>query len=251
MLSYSKTSARGHKGTYARSGGKINRGFEGGQAKLSQRLPKRGFRKNRFNTHEDLEYINLGKIAYSIQKGVLDPHETITMKHLFEAGVITKIRFGVKVLGGGQHKLAALSQAMGVPIRLEVSDATAQAVEAIKQTGGTISSVYRTPLIMRYYLKPHKYPDYVDLKTPMPSPKRLKRLELLREKGIEVSYPAAPWHTDHQEQLEAERLARLKRIAQAEHADLLPELPADRSEGVGLDRPRIQRKQLYQTFKYV
>lgn len=111
--------------------------------------------------------------------------------------------------------------------------------------------VYRPRVIMRQYLKPHKYPDFLSLKTPMPSPKRLKRLEHLREKGIEVTYPAAPWHTYHKEQLEEEQANRLKRIAQAEHAGLLPELPADRSEGVGLDRPRIQRKQLFKTFKYV
>ena len=47
-----KTSGRGHKGTYARSGGQINRGFEGGQSTMSKRFPKRGFRSNRFNTME-------------------------------------------------------------------------------------------------------------------------------------------------------------------------------------------------------
>ncbi len=41
-----KTSGRGMKGTYQRSGGFINRGFEGGQAPMSKRFPKRGFRIN-------------------------------------------------------------------------------------------------------------------------------------------------------------------------------------------------------------
>lgn len=87
-------------------------------------MPKRGFRKNRFNKYEDLEQINLDKIAYHIQKGDLNPHETITIKHLFDAGVVKKIEYGVKVLGRGHLKLLGLSQAMGVPISLEVSDAT-------------------------------------------------------------------------------------------------------------------------------
>ena len=67
------------------------------------------------------------------------------MKHLFESGVITKIRHGVKILGRGHERLLAF----GVPISLEASDATQGAVDAIKATGGSIQVVYRTPLIMR------------------------------------------------------------------------------------------------------
>ena len=63
---------------------------------------------------------------------------------------------------------------------------------------------YRTPLHMRYYLKPHKLPEYKTLKEPMPPQKRVKKLEALREKGISVEYPRAPWFTDNQETLAAE-----------------------------------------------
>jgi len=42
------------------------------------------------------------------------------MKALFEAGVLSKIRHGVKILGAGADKLVAL----GKPISLEASDAT-------------------------------------------------------------------------------------------------------------------------------
>ena len=38
-----KTAGRGHKGLYARSGGKVRAGFEGGQMPLVRRIPKRGF----------------------------------------------------------------------------------------------------------------------------------------------------------------------------------------------------------------
>ena len=38
-----KTAGRGHKGQKARSGGRVRRGFEGGQMPLIRRLPKRGF----------------------------------------------------------------------------------------------------------------------------------------------------------------------------------------------------------------
>ena len=38
-----KTGGRGHKGQTSRSGGRIARGFEGGQMPLARRLPKYGF----------------------------------------------------------------------------------------------------------------------------------------------------------------------------------------------------------------
>ena len=38
-----KTAGRGHKGQWARSGGGVRIGFEGGQMPMTRRLPKRGF----------------------------------------------------------------------------------------------------------------------------------------------------------------------------------------------------------------
>ena len=38
-----KTSGKGHKGQWARSGGGVRPGFEGGQMPLIRRVPKRGF----------------------------------------------------------------------------------------------------------------------------------------------------------------------------------------------------------------
>lgn len=140
---------------------------------------------------------------------------------------------------------------MGEPIRLEASDATEGAVAAISSTGGSIEMTYRTPLLLRHYLKPHKFPEYTELKSPMPSPKRVKKLEKLRAKGLEVSYPDAPWFTYQREQLEAEAEAAKKRIATAAYADLLPEYPADRSEGASADKPRVQREQLISVHKYL
>ena len=47
---FGKTSGKGHKGLKSRSGGRVRRGFEGGQMPLQKRVPKFGFssRKNRF-----------------------------------------------------------------------------------------------------------------------------------------------------------------------------------------------------------
>ena len=43
-----KTSTRGHKGQWARSGGGVRPNFEGGQMPLTRRLPKIGFNNKRF-----------------------------------------------------------------------------------------------------------------------------------------------------------------------------------------------------------
>jgi hypothetical protein len=139
---------------------------------------------------------------------------------------------------------------LGIPINIEVSDASASAIEVIKSTGGKISMQYRTPLLMRYHIKPHKFSDHKTLKTPMPPPKTLLKLEKIREKGIEVSYPRAPWYTDNKEAILAEAAETERRIKNAQFADLLPQLPADRSEGVSKDKPRIEKKELPRIIKY-
>jgi len=40
---FGKTAGRGHKGQKSRSGGHVNRGFEGGQMPIYRRIPKFGF----------------------------------------------------------------------------------------------------------------------------------------------------------------------------------------------------------------
>ena len=55
------------KGTYARAGGTVARGFEGGQNPLHKRFPKFGMQKFRFNNGTIFEQLNLGKLAYHIE----------------------------------------------------------------------------------------------------------------------------------------------------------------------------------------
>jgi len=86
------TSTHGHKGQKARSGGKVSRGFEGGQMPLSRRLPKRGF-KNPFR--QEYEIVNLGALARFPSGTVVDPEK------LRSSGLVKKARWAVKVLGKG------------------------------------------------------------------------------------------------------------------------------------------------------
>lgn len=110
------------------------RGFEGGQSGMKLRLPKRGFRKKRFNNGQQLESLRLTKILEFIEKGHISAHEPITIKVMFESGLLSKCKHGVKILGSGGRRLKDL----GVPLHLEASDASASTIEAIKSTGGNI-----------------------------------------------------------------------------------------------------------------
>ena len=82
----------------------------------------------------------------------------------------------------------------------------------------------------------------------MPPPKKVKKLESQRRKGFEVEYPAAPWYTDNVEKIEKEYLDRKDRIKNAENAQYLEHLPAERKPTP--DRIRYQREAIYHEFKF-
>ena len=120
-----KTSARGQKGQKARSGVAI-KGFEGGQMPLHRRLPKRGF-YNPFSTHYN--EINVGRIQQAVDAGKLDAKATVTVDALIAAGLISKARDGVKILGQGEIK---------AKLAFEVAAASKSAIAAIEGAGGSV-----------------------------------------------------------------------------------------------------------------
>ena len=120
-----KTGGRGVKGQKARTGVSI-KGFEGGQMPLHRRLPKRGF--NNIGA-TDLNEVNLGRIQEAVDAGRLDAAATVTIETLVAAGVCSKPRDGVKILGVGELK-AKLS--------FEVFRASKSAVAAIEKAGGSV-----------------------------------------------------------------------------------------------------------------
>ena len=193
---WGKTCGDGHKGQGARKG-RPRPGFEGGQAPMSRRFPKFGSRPHRFNNGTELAQLNLGKLAYHIDHGHLDTSKVITQKDLKDAGVISKVKDGIKLLSKGADRFKELN----VRLDLEITDASQTALEAIKEAGGSVSHKYRTDLLMRQHLVPHKFSQHKSLKTPMPAPFKVKKLEKLREKGIDVDYPRAPWYNDNFEKI--------------------------------------------------
>ena len=123
-----KQSGRGGKGQTARSGVRI-KGFEGGQMPLHRRQPKRGF-----NPPSRLIYneVNLGRIQRAIDAGKLDPAERITVESLMKAGVVTRQRDGVKILGVGAWTARAA---------FEVDAASKSAAAAIEKAGGSLKTL--------------------------------------------------------------------------------------------------------------
>ena len=91
-----KTCGKGHKGQKSRSGGKVGRGFEGGQMPLQRRLPKKGF-TNIFRTEYNV--ISLETIAK------LNPSETVTSELLRERNIV-KRPGPVKLLSDGEVSTA-------------------------------------------------------------------------------------------------------------------------------------------------
>ncbi len=88
-----KTAGRGQKGQWARSGGGVRVGFEGGQMPLARRIPKRGF-NNIFA--KPLESVNVSVLEKFEDGAVVDAQA------LLDAGILSKCRYGVKFLGNGE-----------------------------------------------------------------------------------------------------------------------------------------------------
>jgi large subunit ribosomal protein L15 len=113
-----KTSGKGHKGQKARSGGSIKPGFEGGQMPLQRRLPKRGFTSI---NKKDYNLVNLRDLD------CFDADTTINLELYGKAGLVKKMKDGIKILADGE-----LSKALTV----QAHKFSRAAVEKIEAAGG-------------------------------------------------------------------------------------------------------------------
>ncbi len=96
------TSARGHKGQKARSGGYHKVGFEGGQMPLARRLPKRGFNNKFKKFYNVINLRDLKDIAQGTQ---------VDLNYLKENKVVKQSYGSLKVLGVGElpHALTIIA----------------------------------------------------------------------------------------------------------------------------------------------
>ena len=115
-----KTAGRGHKGQWARSGGGVRPGFEGGQMPLQRRIPKRGF-VNVFATNYAV--INVKDLNVFEDGAVVDEQAIV------EAGLLKKTLDGVKVLGKGEltKKLTVNEAAFSESAKQKIEEAGGKA----------------------------------------------------------------------------------------------------------------------------
>ncbi|MBQ8844424.1 MAG: 50S ribosomal protein L15 [Candidatus Gastranaerophilales bacterium] len=117
-----KTSGKGHKGQWARSGGGVRPGFEGGNIPLIRKIPIRGF--NNYNFRKRYSTVNVGSLE------IYEPNTEITLELLYADRVVGKIEpNGLKVLGGGE---------LTKPLIIKASKFTDSAKEKIEKVGGKI-----------------------------------------------------------------------------------------------------------------
>ena len=118
-----KTAGRGHKGQWARSGGGVRVGFEGGQMPLTRRIPKRGF-NNIFAKR--LESVNVS-VLEKFEDGAVINAET-----LLAEGILSKCEYGVKILGNGS---------ITKKLTVQASAFSASAKEKIEAAGGKVEVI--------------------------------------------------------------------------------------------------------------
>ena len=118
-----KTAGRGQKGQWARSGGGVRVGFEGGQMPLTRRIPKRGFH-NIFA--KPLEAVNVSALE-KFENGAV-----VAAQALLEKGILSKCQYGVKILGKGS---------ISKKLTVRASAFSASAKEKIEAVGGKVEVV--------------------------------------------------------------------------------------------------------------
>lgn len=116
-----KTSTRGHKGQWARSGGGVRPNFEGGQMPMTRRLPKIGFNNKRF-AHV-YNAVNV-EVFNCFEDGAV-----VGIDELVNAGIIKVVEpYGLKVMGDGN---------LEKKLTIKAKKFTASAKEKIEKAGGT------------------------------------------------------------------------------------------------------------------
>ncbi len=117
-----KTSGKGHKGQWARSGGGVRPGFEGGQMPLTRKLPKRGF-NNIFR--KEYAIVNIERL------GGFEKDTVVNYDLLMDMGLIKRVKnsAGLKVLGDGK---------LDVALTVEAAKFSESAKEAIEKAGGKV-----------------------------------------------------------------------------------------------------------------
>jgi large subunit ribosomal protein L15 len=122
---HGKTSTRGHKGFYSRSGTTYRLGYTGGQTPLARRIAKRGFNNKQFAT--TFAIINVSALDKAFESGA-----TVTPEALRERGLAKGAFEEIKILGNGE-----LTKKLSV----EAHRFSESAEKKIAAQGGTVKRI--------------------------------------------------------------------------------------------------------------
>lgn len=122
---HGKTSGRGHKGYFSRSGSSRRRGFHGGQMPLFRRVAKRGFNNNFFAS--SVAVVNVGELNDSFEAGA-----EITPELLLAKGLIRSKFDELKVLGDGE---------LSKKFRISAHRFSSSAEQKISAAGGSFERI--------------------------------------------------------------------------------------------------------------
>lgn len=124
---HGKTSTRGGKGQTARSGGSIKIGFEGGQTRLVQRIPQRGF--NRAHRRR-IAAVNVAQLA-DFEEGAVVDEAALRARGLVRGAVDA-----VKILGDGElkKKLTVRAAQFSAGARAKIEGAGGRCETAVAQS---------------------------------------------------------------------------------------------------------------------
>jgi large subunit ribosomal protein L15 len=128
-----KTAGRGTKGQKARTGGTIHRAFNGGQTKLSKRLPflrGMGAVRNTFPYHEEYAIINVAELD------VFEANTHVQPEILVQQNILrrSEAKGLIKILGDGE---------ITRPLTVHAHKFSASAKAKIEAAGGTVEIIPR------------------------------------------------------------------------------------------------------------
>lgn len=204
---HGKTSGRGQKGQGARTSVNLPKTFEGGQTRLTMRIPKlRGFH-NRWR--KAFAVVNLTRLS-RFPEG-----SEVTPERLVEAGVIKDVGAGVKVLGAGRltHKLT-----------IHAHRFSADARKKIETAGGTVAVIEVPPPIRPKTKRAKNQPKPVPVAAPEETPEKpSKAAKQAREGKAGKEYKAG-------KASKAEKAPQAEKPVKAERKEKTPK-PEKEEEG--------------------
>jgi large subunit ribosomal protein L15 len=94
---------------------------------IHRRMPKRGF--NNIFRKQFVE-VGLDRIAQAIEAGRLDAAKPIDAEALKAAGIVRRVKDGVRLLGGAEPK---------AKLTISVAGASRPAIAAVEKAGGSVT----------------------------------------------------------------------------------------------------------------